>query len=246
MNKETIERWLTFKAKHEKDAFKKILVQFPKLENNISDIRGFPFGRDEIRVDLRGHKFINADFSYSYFRNCNFFDMEFIDCIFTDCDFTEIRLWNTNFKNCMFSKSNFQNATLGVDCKYISCAFENSKLKGKYFSFGKHTLFDMCIFSDCQIQSAEIISIEFRSCKFNSKIISVRFKGKLFSEIEKQYSDKKAFPTKIFDCNFENCSFDKVEIFEDIDCKNTKFPEIIYRQLENSKYYEKNPTTAST
>jgi Uncharacterized low-complexity proteins len=246
MNKETIERWLTFKAKDEKDAFKKIIVHFPKLENSISDIRGFPFGRDELRVDLKDYKFINADFSFSYFRNCNFFNMEFIDCIFIDCDFTEIRLWNTVFKKCKFIKSNFQNATLGVDCKYINCDFENTKLKGKYFSFGKHTIFEMCKFNNCHIQSAEPLSIEFKSCNFNSKLISVRFKGKFFSDVEKQYTDKKAFPTKIYDCNFECCSFDKVQIFDDIDCKNTKFPDVIFRKLEDSKYYERNPTTAST
>jgi uncharacterized protein YjbI with pentapeptide repeats len=246
MNKEMIERWLTFKAKDEKEAFKKIMLYLPKLENSKSDIRGFPFGRDDSRIDLKHHKFTNADFSFSYFRNCNIFNMEFVDCTFMDCDFSEIRLWNTVFKKCIFIKSNFQNATLGMECKYIDCTFEHSKLKGKYFSFGKHTLFDFCVFNNCHIQSAEPLSIEFRSCEFTSKLISVRFKGKIFSDIEKQFSDKNAFPTKIHDCNFENCSFDRVEIFEDIDCRNTKFPDVSFRQLENSKYYERNPTTAST
>lgn len=227
--KELIERW-------NPDLNLSSMIKSSKGFDNIeSDFRGIPYGNLTSRKNLDDFQISDSDFTYSSFENCNFTNAKFLNCNFENANFIDTRFWDCEFIGCKFHKTDFRNATLGVNSIFDDCKFTSSKLKGKYFNFGYYSKFLNSKFSSCEIQSAWILSASFRNCHFDSKFTNVRFSGKKEAEV----SSRKEFPATFIDCNMEHSTFIRLEIMDGAILENTKLPNQKNSRFNNDRiYYE--------
>ncbi len=208
------------------------------LENNLIDLKGFPYGSKTIRKDLKNINVSWIDFSYSDFEECNFTNNTFANCIFNYVTFVELRQWNCRYINCTFLNTDFRNATLGVDTSFDGCIFQNCKLQGKYFDFGTKNKFTNCDFLKCNIQSALILSVTFENCTFSSRFSNVRFSGSLEANIRTQH-DKNEYPATLLNCIMTDSKFKGVELMDGVILKNTLLPDQKSERFNNDRiYYE--------
>lgn len=201
-------------------------------QGNLADLRGLPYGSEEVRKDLREVDLSWVDLSYASFEECNFFRVRFSDCLFRNVNFTELRQWNCEYVNCIFEKANFSNATLGVNTLFEGCIFKSCKLKGKYFNFGTQNLFKNSEFIECIIQSAWIGSVRFEGCAFSSRFTNIRFSGSKEASVD---SDPHAHPATLIDCDLGKSFFRGVEIMDGAIFKNSILPHQPSERFNNDR-----------
>ncbi|MFO1470045.1 MAG: pentapeptide repeat-containing protein [Turneriella sp.] len=214
----------------------KLIHIYPKTDLDLYDLRGIVFGALNMRRNIEKQAFVETDFSFCDFSNCNLLNVSFTNCRFERCKFPDLRQWGTVYEYCTFLKSSFQNATLGTGCSYKNCVFEASDLKGKYFNFGLNTNFKNVSFINCKIQSAQICSVTFEDCIFQSQFKSVRFTGRKFAEVFYE-NDRISYPTTLRDCQFSGSKFDQVEVFYDIEQTRVIWPDAHPIDFNEDRWY---------
>ena len=200
------------------------------------DLRGIPFGSQKKRNILENFNFSYVDFSFADFTECNFTNLTFSNCKFSNVNFSDLRQWNCKYDNCIFEKSNFNNATLGVNSNFSNCTFIQTTLKGKYFNFGQNNLFQQCNFIDCDINSTWILSVTFKECIFASKFSDIRFSGTKETALSNK-TEGKNYPATFIDCNFEKSTFKDLEIMDGSIIEKTILPNQKSERFNNDRIY---------
>ena len=119
------------------------------------------------------HPFLEADYEYCQFSNCDFSNRDlsafnFLECTFESCDFSNAKLFDTGFKTVQFKDCKLMGLRF-EDCNtfLLAMSFENCMLNfSSFYQVAmQNTLFNNCTLEQVDFAETNLTNAIFKNCR---------------------------------------------------------------------------------